>query len=1417
MMKEKKYQSAVRVLRGGTPGPKALLMLGECHYLLGEYGDSRSYFSRAFTKLEDPGYRRICEHRLAMLAYRLGDFRGATERIDNLLRKYPEDKRAGTLLAVRMKIVAAGGQSVAEKIAELEPLRDKLREDRRRYGYYNFVLGSNTLANLYAQAGEDEKANAVLVEAAHEMGGVISRHKAEKRPLSEDLLRGYDSMSLQIARHYLARKDYGEVDKWLGNVGSVPELTRQAKLLRAQVAMSRRDPDRVRATLSDEFLATVPAGGPKSAMYLVLGLAERARKETGKAKEYLKLVAPGDKGYTQAQHALGDIYREAEDPAMARKHYEISVKDKAYESAALFHLANIDLAMAGIVDLTRREGGAEVKALHQSAATRLNRLVTNYPLTNYARDARPLLAKLGIEDARPVASKEETGKAADWERVVKEQPGTNAAAQALVSLAEFHRRELYDPSGTTVVKAPNWRKVAGCANRLLESGDRPFAGVSPERWNELRTTMHFLRGKAELASLPRGGHYRAPKGRQPVFLEGGGDAERAIADFEKARKLGKAAGRDLQEEWEMSLLEAMFKSGDEARRAEAEQRYAELESEYGSSPRYQLLALNLADWFVERGEYVLAARSYRNVSGKSDLDRDKAVQLLYLAGSYFSRAARKVAEIAHGGRRTCGIFIYPKEVLEAPEFIETYRPFRQTMRLNWDPGKNPRAGEVLETVSKEFGIPFVWSPEKYKGSVAEHLERRRIPAARLAEFTIARSPAEYLRLIFGGTGFRFDHDLGLSGGRPTFTPDPAAFEFDPRAAERARVIEIHDPNRERLRALAKEYPWDEHFRDQSARSVMMFHIVKRIEELTGARVFYADSVARDDLLAREFETPPAGPDDARGGEVTCGEVLRRTLAPVGLTFRLTARDRSAELFEEAKECFNEVRKFGRETEYTERALFTLATNFSFRKDWEKMRLVLREYLKVFDHAGFPNYHAANFWLGWAFENQRKYREAARYYTRAAEETVLVFKSAPGEELAPAGEVRARLGYDTLYHLSLPAEGAFEEAPLTGRFSDFIRFNTNIALKFDPAVQAMDATVSRARFKRLSCFDLLYGVMAEHGLDLRSENADPDIAERAYYRLAAVQKQQNALHDALDSITLLLERFPGTERKVDALKMRLDIYKGLKDYGRVLDAIAELRAASEGTVGAYKFDYELGRVWFDMCDFGKAVEAYAMALSGARARRERLAIREAYAQALSRVDGAEAEAQTQFEALLKEETGPLRSSIARLMVRYLRFRQGETKVKPLAPEEEKFIALYEATPDDEFDTLSRNEYACATWIYYLTGLRDAAESRHAAALTKFEAAGKSPDDYLAGEALLQAGLLHLRAGDVEAARATFQHLLFATRSVPAAVRATYYLAECHKKEGDEDDARRRFAELVRKFPISPYARRALEDPLMRDTE
>ena len=51
------------------------------------------------------------------------------------------------------------------------------------------------------------------------------------------------------------------------------------------------------------------------------------------------------------------------------------------------------------------------------------------------------------------------------------------------------------------------------------------------------------------------------------------------------------------------------------------------------------------------------------------------------------------------------------------------------------------ATSIAGRLHQEFQVPFVWSPERQKGSVADHLERKKIAPAELAEFAIARSAA----------------------------------------------------------------------------------------------------------------------------------------------------------------------------------------------------------------------------------------------------------------------------------------------------------------------------------------------------------------------------------------------------------------------------------------------------------------------------------------------------------------------------------------------------------------------------------------------------------------------------------------------------------------------------------------------------
>ena len=198
----------------------------------------------------------------------------------------------------------------------------------------------------------------------------------------------------------------------------------------------------------------------------------------------------------------------------------------------------------------------------------------------------------------------------------------------------------------------------------------------------------------------------------------------------------------------------------------------ELEAEYGSTPRYHKLALDLADWFIEQGEYQLAAESFRSVSRKGDLDRDQVMHLLYLAGFYFSQAAKE-ADKAGATESKPGLYIYPKEIIATPGVLESHAPFLETKPIPWKAGESVPALDVLKRISEEFGVPFVWSPDAYESGVADHLNNHRIPYAEISQFRVARSLAEYINLIVGDRPFAVDFDIATSGGTPTIPPPEA--------------------------------------------------------------------------------------------------------------------------------------------------------------------------------------------------------------------------------------------------------------------------------------------------------------------------------------------------------------------------------------------------------------------------------------------------------------------------------------------------------------------------------------------------------------------------------------------------------------------------------------------------------------------
>jgi len=138
---------------------------------------------------------------------------------------------------------------------------------------------------------------------------------------------------------------------------------------------------------------------------------------------------------------------------------------------------------------------------------------------------------------------------------------------------------------------------------------------------------------------------------------------------------------------------------------------------------------------------------------------------------------------------------------------------------------------------------------------------------------------------------------------------------------------------------------------------------------------------------------------------------------------------------------------------------------------------------------------------------------------------------------------------------------------------------------------------------------------------------------------------------------------------------------------------------------------------------------------------------------------------------------------------------------------KLMRWYTELTDRKRDRLPADILARATWVYYVVGRLDHHRKRADLALERFQAAGNSPDDWLAAEALYCAGMIHVRAGRIKEAIDAFQYMLISTKSTEGQVRALYALGQCRQSLGDTKKAKMRFDQILKRFPDSPYAARA----------
>jgi tetratricopeptide (TPR) repeat protein len=992
---------------------------------------------------------------------------------------------------------------------------------------------------------------------------------------------------------------------------------------------------------------------------------------------------------------------------------------------------------------------------------------------------------------------------AGWEKLAREKKGSYEAAQALLSLMRAHFKTALNEK-KQMTKAPNYAKCAEACDQLLDGKLYQGAGFSPEDWQAIRGEVLFHRAMCELASVAP----TPPKPGEavPAYVSKA-NVERAIEWFEQARALVDRKQLEMVKSLELGLLEALFKSEKPQRREQAERRLAEVEADYGTDPRFQRLAINLGEWYAQQGRYAEAARQYRSVAERAkNLPDDELLKLYFNAGALFAQAAYEQQKT---DTSTICIYIYPKAVVEVGDDVLRTAPFQRPVNIRWPAdGQGITAGEALLELSRRTAIPFVWLSAPGPNTIASYLAEKTVNLKN-GQYTAAQA----LAMILDPEHHRVAEDIGLADGKPTLDKERLARE-DPDAAREWQLIEIYDERQiaARYKPLGKSYG---SFQQHHRQGELLFDILERIEHLVGARILWTeniDSERQKELLAKEFRAVPGRSGTA---ELSCAEVLTGVLSACDLRWRLIRRQQSAEHYEASNDCYRKAWTIDSKSSFGQRAMFAVALNCFNQREYGKMKRALLTYLKVCDSPSNRYYHEANFWVGWTLEYDRKYREACHYYARAAAERLIIYRPPAGKPLHTREELQKRLSADTQFALFEPVSGEFKDMTLD-QFARWVELSARVDTKLDPSVGGMDVKLNRPQFRRVPAFDVLCETLEQLGLTYRVENIDPEAAEKAYYRMALVDRRENRMDSALENCERLLERYPQSPRLREIKKLQVDIFRGLRDYRRVLETLDELRRTAKDPAEKRALDNEVAAMYFDLADYRRAAEAFRSALATSLDPAEGYNIRTAYARALFR-SGQFKEALAQYKELVKEPAPPLVTMINNLVLFYLKYRAEEALEQEFPDEAYRFILAYEKLNDVQREKLSAADRTRATWIYYVLGLIDLHKGRTEKAIEKFKAAANSPDDSLAGEAGIRLAETHMQRKEYELARAALEYMLISVRAAEASdalVRGTYLLAQCYEKLERPVKAGERYRELVERYPQSPYAELAQKQPAYR---
>jgi hypothetical protein len=298
-----------------------------------------------------------------------------------------------------------------------------------------------------------------------------------------------------------------------------------------------------------------------------------------------------------------------------------------------------------------------------------------------------------ILECRQLANRGFTGETKIEESNLKK---ININPDYVRSLMRNYAKQLVDEKTKKVVQAPNYAACALACDRLLDDAVYNGNGFAEDAWKALKTEVLYQRGICELASV---GAHAPASGQAATWLEKA-SVEKALSCFESAKRLVDPRKLDMVKQIELGLLEAMFKSEKKENKAAAEKRFGELENDFGADPRFQRLALELAEWYRQQGRYAEAAKAYEGVADRGrELSDEDLLKTLYMAGNLYSKAAYEAQQ--KQGEAAYGIYIYPAEALNLGEdILKTHKPLQKEIAVKWPKATMTAASANMFSFSK---------------------------------------------------------------------------------------------------------------------------------------------------------------------------------------------------------------------------------------------------------------------------------------------------------------------------------------------------------------------------------------------------------------------------------------------------------------------------------------------------------------------------------------------------------------------------------------------------------------------------------------------------------------------------------------------------------------------------------------------